>query len=44
MEILAGGVVGEDPVEFDAVELAVDVLVQAADPGVADALSLDDRP
>jgi hypothetical protein len=34
MEVFAGDVVGEGPVEFDAVELAIGVLVQGADPCV----------
>jgi len=41
--VLAGGVVGEGLVECDAVELPVEVLVQAAQ-GVADPLPGDRRP
>ena len=44
MEVFAGDVVGEGPGEFDAVEMAIGILVQGADPCVADALSVDDVP
>jgi len=39
--VLARGAVGEGLVELDAVELPVEVLVQAADPGIADPLTGD---
>jgi len=39
--VLAGDGIGEGLVECDAVELPVEVLVQAADPGVADPLTGD---
>ena len=41
VEVLAGYVVGERAVEFDAVEFAVGVLFQGADPGVTNALPVD---
>jgi hypothetical protein len=37
--ILAGGFIGEDAVEFNAVQLAIGILVGAADADVADALA-----
>jgi hypothetical protein len=36
--VLARGLVGVDPLQRDALELAAGVLVQAADPDVSDAL------
>jgi hypothetical protein len=44
VEVFAGDVVGEGAVEVDGVQLAVGVLFEGADPGVADALSGDDVP
>ena len=35
-DVLSRGVIGEHPVDVDAVELAVGVLVDGADPDVAD--------
>jgi hypothetical protein len=35
-DVLAGGFLGEQPIGVDAVELAVGVLVDGADPDVAD--------
>lgn len=37
--VLTAGVIFKDPVEFEAVELTGGVLVEGADPNVADALS-----
>src|SRR6478736_4354847 len=42
VQVLPGQPVGEDSVELDAVQLPDDVLVQRADPDVADALTADD--
>ena len=42
VEIFAGHVVGEGPVDVDAVELAVGVLLDRGDPGIGDALPGDD--
>jgi hypothetical protein len=39
LHVFAGRTVGEGPVYGDAVQLPVDILVQAADPYVADPLS-----
>jgi hypothetical protein len=36
--VLAGGLVREDPVQLNALELAPGILVQAADPDISDAL------
>ena len=41
LHVFAGRTVGERPVYGDAVQLPVDILVQAADPGVTDPLSGD---
>jgi len=41
LRVLGGDAVGEGLVERDAVELPVEVLVQAADPDVADSLTGD---
>jgi hypothetical protein len=41
LHVFARCAVGECPIDGDAVELAVEVLVEAADPGVADPLSAD---
>lgn len=38
-EVLAAGVICEDPIEFEAVELTGGVLIEGADPDVTDALS-----
>jgi len=42
VEIFAGHAVGEGPVDVDAVELAVGVLLDRGDPRVGDALPGDD--
>ena len=39
LDDLARGLVAEDPVQLHALELALRVLVQAADPDVSDALA-----
>jgi hypothetical protein len=44
VQVFSGGAVGERLVELNAVELADGVLVQGADPEVADALSADEPP
>jgi len=44
VQVLARHVVGEGAVDLDAVQLPVGVLLQGADPGVADPLTVDDRP
>jgi len=44
VQIFAGDVVGEGAVDLDAVELPVGVLLQGADPDVADALTVDAAP
>jgi hypothetical protein len=41
MRILARRVIGEQPVQCDAVELSIDILVEAADTDVADPLTAD---
>jgi hypothetical protein len=40
-EIVAGDVIGERAADVDAVELPVGALLQGADPGVADSLTVD---
>jgi hypothetical protein len=42
--VLAGGFIGEEAVEFNAVQLAVGILVGAADADIADALALHVHP
>jgi len=42
VQVFAGDVVGERPIDGDAVELTVGVLLEGADSGVADALTVDD--
>jgi len=41
LRVFTGDAVGEGLVELNAVELPVQVLIQAADPGVADSLTDD---
>jgi hypothetical protein len=43
VEVLAGDMVGEGPVDLDALELPISILLQGADPDVADALTVDAR-